>query len=73
MTSRCLTVVSVVADTIDVGTFGEPDSILLDTYATVTMTDGTLAIIRRMPVFECPRIGTQYSGHFDPTGSDDTP
>jgi hypothetical protein len=73
MTSRCLTVVSVVADTIDVGTFGEPDSILLDTYATVTMTDGTLTIIRRMPVFECPRIGTQYSGHFDPTGSDDTP
>jgi NAD-dependent SIR2 family protein deacetylase len=44
---------------------------LLGAMATVTMTDGCLTITRRMPVFECPRIGTQYSGHFDPTGSDD--
>jgi hypothetical protein len=70
MTSRCLTVVSVAADTIDVTTSEEP-RIILRHWATVTMTDGTLTVIRRMPVFECPRIGTQYSGHFDPTGSDD--
>jgi hypothetical protein len=70
MTSRCLTVVSVAADTIDVTTSEEP-RIILSHWATVTMTDGTLTVIRRMPVFECPRIGTQYSGHFDPTGSDD--
>jgi hypothetical protein len=71
VTSRCLTVVSVVADTVDVTTLTGPEQVTLGHYATVTMTDGCLTITRRMPVFECPRIGTQYSGHFDPTGSDD--
>jgi hypothetical protein len=71
MTSRCLTVVSVEAETRLVDTIDRNKRMLLGAMATVTMTDGCLTITRRMPVFECPRIGTQYSGHFDPTGSDD--
>jgi hypothetical protein len=72
VTSRCLTVVSVVAETYEITPLNHEPITLLGEYATVTMTDGTLTITRRMPVFECPRLGTQYSGFYDPTETSET-
>jgi hypothetical protein len=72
MSSRTLTVTSVVAETLELTCLREYPKIILGPLATVTMTDGTLTITRRMPIYEAPPIGTQYSGFYDPTETSET-